>query len=90
MTESILNRFLDKDGKVTVWPAKPAHKKAVLTYLATKFEHNRIYTEKEVNEVLNDWHTFADWPLLRRGLVDGGYLSRDKQGYEYKLQILPD
>lgn len=82
--EAILRRFLDEQGRVAVWPSKPAHKQIILAYLATKFAPDRTYTEKEVNEILNNWHTFTDWPLLRRGLVDAGLLSRDRNGYEYR------
>lgn len=85
MTEDILNRFLDKEGRLAVWPSKSMHKQVALEYLATKFDPSRVYTEKEVNEVLNKWHTFTDWPLLRRSLVDAGYLARDRNGYEYKV-----
>lgn len=83
--ESMLRRFLDEQGRVAVWPSKPTHKQLVLVYLATKFAPGRTYTEKEVNEILKTWHTFGDWPLLRRGLVDAGFLGRDRGGYEYRL-----
>lgn len=81
----MIDRFLDSGKKVKTWPKKQADKILVLDYLATKFDPARTYTEKEVNEILNIWHTFVDWPLLRRELVDRGYLIRDINGYEYKL-----
>lgn len=81
----MIERFLNPDGIVHVWPKKQADKVIVLEYLATKFDNQRKYTEKEVNEVLNQWHTFQDWPLLRRELVDRGYLSRDRAGSEYRV-----
>ena len=52
-------------------------------FLSTKFVEDKIYSEKEVNEILNKWHTFVDWPLLRRELVDRGYLARETGGYKY-------
>ena len=84
----MINRFLDTDGCVTVWPKKQSDKVLVLDYLATKFDANKTYTELEVNEILKLWHTFSDWPLLRRELVDRGYMQRDRSGYEYKLSCL--
>ncbi len=84
MTQEILKRFLDDEGKVTVWPSKHSYKVIVLSYLATKFEYDRFYTEKEVNEILKQWHTFTDWPLLRRELIDRHYMARDKNGYNYE------
>lgn len=77
-------RFLDKDGLVTLWPKKRADKDLVLAYLAEKFEFGRSYHENEVNEILKQWHTFVDWPLLRRELFDQGYFDRDLAGTDYR------
>lgn len=79
-----LKQFLDTEGRVTQWPAKQENKQLVIAYLATKFEYGCTYIESEVNEILKKWHTFSDWPLLRRSLVDYGYLGRDVEGKEYK------
>lgn len=85
MTNDVLSRFLDIDNKVQVWPSKPQHKEIVISYLATKFTYDKVYSEKEVNEIIKNWHTFTDWPLLRRELVDRGFMQRDRNGYEYRL-----
>jgi hypothetical protein len=79
-----VERFLD-DGKVKVWPNKHYDKDLVIGYLGAKFEENRTYSEQEVNEILKFWHTFNDWPLLRRELVDRGLLTRDTNGHAYKI-----
>lgn len=84
MKPNDINRFLDKDSRLITWPKKHDNKILALEYLVSKFGFNKTYTEKEVNEILNTWHTFADWPLLRRGLVDAGLMSRDKNGYAYQ------
>lgn len=55
----------------------------VLKYLAGKFEEGRIYTEKEINAIINEWHTFGDYFILRRLLVDHGLLGRTANGAEY-------
>lgn len=78
-----LRRFLDAQERVTTWPAKQQDKRLVLAYLATKFEAERHYTEKEVNALLNAWHTFADYALLRRYLFDYGWLDRERDGSRY-------
>lgn len=56
-----------------------------LFYLAGKFEAGREYTEREVNELLLDWHTFADPATLRRELYDYGFLDRSRDGKVYRL-----
>lgn len=81
----MIDRFLDRDGLVCIWPKKHSDKVLVLEYLVEKFDDKRTYTESEVNAVLKLHHTFSDWPLLRRELVDRGFMQRDKNGYEYKV-----
>lgn len=78
-----LTPFLDEQGRVVQLPKKQLKRKAVLAYLAEKFEQGRIYTEKEVNAICEDWHTFQDYFLIRRSLVDGGFLRREKDGSAY-------
>lgn len=78
-------RFLDSAGRVNQWPAKHKDKILVLEYLATKFTPGTAYSESEVNELLKKWHTFGDWPLLRRELFDRGFLDRNPDGSDYRL-----
>jgi hypothetical protein len=79
-----LDNFLDENGRVTVWPSKHANKQLILSYLAGKFSRDRTYSEKEINDTLRDWHTFEDWAVLRRSLVDYGYMERKRDGSEYR------
>jgi hypothetical protein len=54
-----------------------------LNYLLSKFDPTRLYTEKEVNTLLNEYHTFGDPALLRRELFDRGLLDRIPNGSAY-------
>ena len=54
-----------------------------LIYLAEKIEKDRAYTEKEINEILNCWHTFNDPATLRRELYTHKFLDRNKDGTGY-------
>lgn len=78
-----LHRFLDRDGLVTRWPRPPEEQKQLLDYLVNKFQRNQLYSEAEVNETLNRWHTFEDAALLRREMVDYGYMGRTSSGDRY-------
>lgn len=80
------SRFLDEDGKITTLSRKHSLKLATLQYLADKFEANRYYTEKEVNAICEEWHTFGDFFLLRRELIDYGLLRREANGARYWKQ----
>lgn len=78
-----ISAFLDEDGKIKQWPAASRTKIAVVGYLADKFEKNRVYNEKEVNKIIDEWHTFGDYFLLRRSLIDYKFLGRTRNGAEY-------
>ncbi len=78
-----IDRYLDGSGKITQLPQKRAVRYKVLEYLADKFEPDSVYSEPEVNAVCNQWHTFGDYFLLRRELVDQGLLGRERDGSRY-------
>ncbi len=78
-----LRRFLDSGGRVTMWPVKRQSQDLLLNYLASKFEHGREYTEREVNQLLNQWHSFQDHATLRRALFDAQLLDRTPDGARY-------
>lgn len=83
----ILNGYIDEDGKFTRLPGKRQKKKLdlMIEYLATQFEKGRNYTEMEVNEVLNQHHSFNDPATLRRLLFGTGIMNRTVDGRSYWL-----
>ena len=78
-----IERFLDEEGKLKQLPSKKAVRDIAYAYLAEKFEFDRDYTEHEVNAILSSWHTFQDYFVLRRGLIESGWLQRMKDGSRY-------
>ncbi|MCC6894709.1 MAG: aminoacyl-tRNA hydrolase [Anaerolineae bacterium] len=78
-----LKNHLDIDGKLKWWPSKRSKQLLALDYLTTKFEPGKVYSEQEVNDLLNQWHTFGDPALLRRELFDDALLNRQQDGTEY-------
>jgi len=81
-----LRPFMNEQGRLKQWPTKQKTQRMAIAYLATHFESGRIYNEKQVNELLNEWHTFEDWALLRRVMYDWGYLDRESDGSKYWLR----
>ena len=75
---------MNKENRLILWPKKQAKKVAILQYLAGKFQDNVNYDEQEVNLILRQWSDYNDIPMLRRSLIDFGYLTRDKYGKQYK------
>ncbi|MBZ0289998.1 MAG: DUF2087 domain-containing protein [Anaerolineae bacterium] len=80
---SELKNHLDNEGRLTLWPSKRSLQLLALDYLANKVEVGRVYSEKEINSLLNNWHTFGDPALLRRELYERGLLNRQKDGAAY-------
>ena len=78
-----ISQFLNETGKIQKLPRKQAARYAVLAYLVGHFEKDRIYEEWEVNAVCGEWHTFGDYFLLRRELVESGLLCRKRDGSAY-------
>lgn len=85
-----IESFLDEEGRIKSWPSKRHVKKEVLLYLGQKFEPEIVYTEKQVNELIRIWHTFGDFFLLRRELIDNKILLRTPDGGKYWKNELID
>ena len=81
----ILRNFLDAEGKLTAFPAKRKMKLFAMLYLAQKIPADTDFSEREINNILLDWHTFADPATLRRELYDYGFLDRSRDGKTYRL-----
>ena len=79
---AIMVRFLDGE-QIGQLPAKETHKSLILKYLAAKFEIGKEYTEGQVNAIIDEWHSFGDYFILRRGLIDSGLLKRLPNGSKY-------
>jgi hypothetical protein len=75
--------FLDDEGRIKLFPAKKKNKELILMYLSSSFECGVTYTEKEVNAIIEDRHIFQDKWLLRRELIDHGFLERLTDGSKY-------
>ncbi len=81
-----LRKFLNEDGQIYKYPNKLQAQEMIIGYLVEKLEKGKKYTEKEMNELLNKWHTYKDPARLRRDLVDFGYVKRTADGSEYWLE----
>jgi hypothetical protein len=71
--DAVLRRFVH-NGRLLAMPAARAKRLVVLDHLAGLFEPGRRYPEPEVNELLGRYH--PDYAMLRRSLVDDGFLDR--------------
>jgi hypothetical protein len=79
-----LTPYLDEQGRVKEWPVdKREAQRQVRDYLASKIEAGKAFSEAEINDTLNAWHTFGDTALLRRELISVGWLKRKPDGATY-------
>lgn len=67
--------------KLRVFPVKEGKRKALLPRFADLFEPNRDYTEAEVKKIIKT--IYDDDAMIRRYLIDYGYLSRTADGSRY-------
>lgn len=81
--EKIINTYFKDgpDGPLSEFPTKEKRKYIVIKNLIKRFEPGKIYTEKEVNGILE--RAYPDFATLRRYLVDYSFLERFKDGSSY-------
>jgi hypothetical protein len=85
--ERVIRAFI-RDGRLVSIPAKPRKRELLLPYLLdTCFPEDREYEEREVNQRLALIH--PDVASLRRYLVDGGLMKRDRGVYRRDAPIDP-
>jgi hypothetical protein len=81
----------DARGRLVHWPTKFSVQRLAIWALWMHFDGRRVYTEREVNEILKAWHTYGDHATLRRELVNHMLLTRKSDCSEYrKLPARPD
>jgi ArsR family transcriptional regulator len=72
--DKVLRTFF-RQGRLTGIPAQLKKRQIVIERLAEEFEPDRDYAEREVNQVLVEFHD--DVATLRRGLIEHKLMERD-------------
>lgn len=89
-----LKNYLDNTGRLKKYPSRKKNKIIALMFLASKFEKGIIYSETEVNEILDHAHIFNDRCMLRRELFNNRFIGRfndcSKYWLEEKQPVLSD
>jgi hypothetical protein len=83
--EKTIEHFINDKGQIKFWPRKRKKQLLILDYLKSQLTVGASYSEREINEVLKTKHLFSDWVLLRRELVDLGYVIRERDGSLYTV-----
>jgi hypothetical protein len=84
--DTLLSKYFPagNDGPLDKFPPKEKQKFIVLTEIAKRFKPEEKYAEKEMNEILKA--IYHDYVLVRRYLIEYGFLDRKADGSEYWLK----
>jgi excisionase family DNA binding protein len=83
--QMVVNRFM-KDGRFATLPVARSKRRYILEHILRAFEQNRVYTEKEVNEVVTHFHD--DYCLVRREFVMAKMMSRKDGKYRRNVSYM--
>lgn len=84
--EKVLSTYFKEgiEGRLETFPSKEKRKLIVLQNILKRFESNRIYSEKELNEILKT--IYSDFATIRRYLIEYGFMERSKDCAEYWIK----
>ncbi|HCK65320.1 MAG TPA: ArsR family transcriptional regulator [Anaerolineae bacterium] len=77
----VIKDYVKKDGSLKTIPAQRKKLEAILRYIIKSFKAGKKYTEKQVNEILSQYH--EDTAYLRRELIGYKLMKREGGGGEY-------
>lgn len=84
--EEIVEKYFPEgyDGPLKTFPLKEKQRLAVLREIVKRFTNERTYEEKEINQILQG--VYHDYVMLRRYLIEYGFLDRKSDGSQYWLK----
>jgi predicted transcriptional regulator len=77
----VIKDYVKKDGSLKTIPAQQKKLEAILRYIVKSFKVGKRYSEKQVNEILSQYH--EDTASLRRELIGFKLMKREGGGGEY-------
>ena len=78
--QKVIDAFFEY-GKLKAIPTQRKKERIVLEEIARAFDYDRIYTEREVNIIIADFHD--DFCTIRRDMIAEGLLDREAGGGGY-------
>ncbi len=77
-------RLFNKEKDLVRWPKKYSERVICLWVVWSRITPKKIYTEREISELIKQLHLFGDHALLRRQLVDNRLVTRTADGRSYQ------
>lgn len=88
--EHWIKNYLNEEGKLISFPSKRKLKIATMFYIASSICDGIMYSEKEINDLINKKCCFNDAALLRREMYEYRFINRTLDGKTYwKEQVQP-
>ncbi|RDU38849.1 transcriptional regulator [Neobacillus piezotolerans] len=81
--EQLVNKYFS-DGLLTKFPQKEKQRLVVLREISNQLKRDYTYDEQELNQILKG--IYEDYVLIRRYLVEYGFLDRKSDGSSYWLK----
>ncbi|MPM46143.1 hypothetical protein SDC9_92841 [bioreactor metagenome] len=81
--EKVLQTYFKNglDGAVDIFPSKEKRKIMVLQHILKRFDQEKKYSEKEVNDIIKTAHD--DYVTVRRYFIEYGFMDRNSDGSQY-------
>ncbi|WP_153733592.1 DUF2087 domain-containing protein [Sporosarcina obsidiansis] len=76
--------FEGSSGRLKKFPPKEKQRLIVLRELAKRFDGQVIYSEQDTNRILGE--VYEDYVMIRRYLIEYGFLDRTPDGSQYWLK----
>lgn len=83
--QKVVSDYSLPGGQLKTIPSQRKKMEAILRYVTRAFQPGDRYTEREVNEILENYH--QDTATLRRELIGSGLLERSAGGREYRRVV---
>lgn len=77
-------RYFDSGGILQSWPARFNLQLLCLWVLWSRLPPDTSYSEREISDLLRDWHEFGDHALLRRAMFEAKLVDRTVDGRAYR------
>ncbi len=78
-----LSGYYNSAGELVQYPSKRPMRIFALIEIARKFDLEKRYTEKEVNEIIRESIAFGDIELVRREMFQYKLIGRLRDGSQY-------
>jgi len=77
-------RYFDDQGVLMSWPSRLNLQTLSQWVFWSRLPRGAVFTEREISDLIQDWHDFGDHALIRRAMVDARMLERTVDGRQYR------